>query len=328
MKEQLQALCPVKIFGNRLAWAAGKYLAVYNIDSKTIELDVNDCEGGHSDAIRAISFNHDGSMIATAGEDKRIVFWSLENSEWKPIQSFLHAKKIMTVDFESDSNDVVFGDKFGDFFRLKNMTEPEILFGHLAAVSSALMSNKRSLLVSADRDEKIRITQFPKYWNISSFLFGHKRYISGLSFFNAHETEIVSAGADGLVFLWDISNPDAPKKVWSVQLPEGPINSIAVKGEGEIYVLRADEPAVVTRIMDGKIVDAVELHADAQTVFTTPDGSLAFVDSKSHIRFLDEQQVRLAKDVDGVPISLMKFVHHENVDSGEFEDRKRQKTSE
>jgi WD40 repeat protein len=234
----------------------------------------------------------------------------------------------MTVDFESATNDVVFGDKFGDFFRLKNMTETEILFGHLAAVSSALMSNKRSLLVSADRDEKIRIAQFPKYWNISSFLFGHKRYISCLSFFNAHQTEVVSAGADGLIVLWDISDPEAPKEMWSVQLPEGPINSIAVTGEGEVYVLRAYEPAILTRITDGRIANTIQLHVDAQTVFTGPKGRIGLVDTKSHIRFLDEESVRLSKDVDGVPISLMKFVHHENVESGEFEDRKRPKISE
>ena len=323
---QQQALCPIRSYGNRLAWAAGQFLVVYDLETKSFEFDgsATPVEGGHSDAIRGIAFSQDGSVIASAGEDKRIVFWSQTGGSWKPVGSYLHAKKIMTIEFESEFS-VIFGDKFGDFFRLKNMTDSEILFGHLAAVSCSVMSQKRSLLVSADRDEKIRITQFPKVWNIASFLFGHKRYISCLAFFNQEETRVVSAGADGLVILWDISDPNAPSQVWTATVPEGPVNSVSVRPDGEVLILRSDEPSVAITVRDGQVTGKIDLGTQSQTLFNTQNGSLGFVDDNSHIGFVDGSSVHISRDVAGVPISLMKFVHHENLESGEFEDRKRQR---
>jgi hypothetical protein len=325
---QDQAYCPVKVFGNKIAWAAANHLVIYNIVDKSFELNVDATStGGHTDAIRGIAFSPDGSRIATVGEDKRVIFWASTNGNlWSVEYSFLHNKKLMTVDFLNESGELIFGDKFGDIFKLNVGNErAEILYGHLAAVTAGLWSRSRNLYVSADRDEKIRITEFPKYWNISSFLFGHKRYVSSLCFFDAAETKLVSAGADGLIALWDLSQIADPKRVWFCQLGDGPINSVAVR-DNEVFVVRTDEPDRIVRIRDGVVVNEEQLSEKAQTLLSPAGRAMGFIDYNSHLRFMDGENLFIAENIPGVPVTLMKFVHHENLDGEEYGERKRKKS--
>ena len=327
MKES-QYLCPVKVYKNQyIAWAAATQLVVFNIESSLLELDV-DCDG-HSDAIRSIAFHPDGSMVVTAGEDKKVFLWRRTDTfRWEIACTFLHAKKIMSVEFLNDS-EIIFGDKFGDFFKISLQSnqfgESELMFGHLAAVSAAIYSRSRSLLVSADRDEKIRLTQFPKYWNIGSFLFGHRRYVSALSFTDPDEHTLVSAGADGVVALWDIANTNDPKQVWSLQLEEGSINAMAVTADGEVLAIRTEDPSKILRIRNGVVHGQYDVAREAQAVVALANGAVAVVDDMSHLCFIEGQTVKISKDVAGLPVSLMKFVHHENLDGNEYGERKRQK---
>ena len=249
LSRQQTYLCPIVESGSLIAWAAGKCLVVYCRDTQKFQVDVPEEDPHHNEAIRSISFNKRGDKIATAGDDKKVIIWSRDaaESKWEPSFTYMHSKKIMTVHFDSLDNNVIFGDKFGEFFNLSSSSgEPaNLLFGHLAAVSASLFSDKRRLLISADRDEKIRITNYPHVWNIESFLFGHRKYVCALSWFDQDtQTRLVSAGADGQVILWDISNESSPRIVWSVSLGEGgPINSFCVdETKRVVLVLRSQFP--------------------------------------------------------------------------------------
>jgi WD40 repeat protein len=311
-----------------VAWAANNQLVIYNLESKKLELDVDSQDAGHSDTIRSLAFSPRGDKIVTAGEDKKVFVWERTSEGWKIACMHLHAKKIMSVEFLSNT-EIIFGDKFGDFFKIlisnNSLGTPELMFGHLAAVSAALHSKSRSLLISADRDEKIRLTEFPKFWNVASFLFGHRRYVSGLCFYNAEETKLVSAGADGLVALWDISDIQSPRQLWSLQLEDGPVNSMTVKSDGEVLLVRTDDAKNILHIHDGVVVESTSVDRDIQSVIGLPNNQTAVVDDMSNFLILDREHVKIAKEIPGVPVSLMKFVHHENLDGAEYGERKRQK---
>ena len=249
--------------------------------------------------------------------------------EWTPSRVFAHKKKVMAVEITA-SGSVIFADKFGDFFRLRDTSgiaagskaagsdseddvdgETELLFGHLAAVSTAIYSPARDMLVSADRDEKIRLTRFPKVWNIESFLFGHKRYVSSLAWFGADG--LVSAGADGMIVLWDIENSQSPRQVWSICVGDGPVNSMAV-ADDKVLIIKADEPNKLVTIVNGEIVDTCTLPCEVQSVHVLPNARVALIDKSSHLMWFNGDRVPIAADVPGVPITLMKVVHHENFD--------------
>lgn len=61
-----------------------------------------------------------------------------------------------------------------------------------------------SLLISCDRDEKIRLTRYPKSHLIYGFCLGHKSFVSRICIPEFNHQVLVSGGGDDELFLWDI----------------------------------------------------------------------------------------------------------------------------
>ena len=346
--EILQFHCPVAVHGSRVAWAAGKNLVIYDFGVKKIERDLSETK--HTDTIRAIAFSKDGEMVATAGEDKRVVVQGTSGE----VKEFLHGKKIMAVHVD-DSGVVLFGDKFGDFYRMRQGSEAEappehmkemndeddedndeetskaieLMFGHISAISMSLYSSKRKLLVSADRDEKIRIARYPRADIIESFLLKHRRYVSHLVWGNDDHTILVSGGADGQIIEWDISDCGHPKivRVHHVGEDETGFHTVACDS-GKIYFVTVDDAKNLC-VIDGDEVRKWTMPFEIQSVKSV-EGRLIAIDSNSHMHVVNsttgevEETVKLSKDVPGLPISYLKLVHHENL-NGEERDSKRKK---
>lgn len=59
-------------------------------------------------------------------------------------------------------------------------------------------------MVTCDRDEKIRVSNYPNLYDVHSFCMGHKKLISRLSVavFEGHDY-LISGSADGTLRLWD-----------------------------------------------------------------------------------------------------------------------------
>ena len=332
-----QSWCPVTSHGDCVAWAADRTLIIYNTNSSRFESqEIARFEDSaahaenthahtkpHTDTIRAISFSPDGGSIASAGEDKRVLVWTRNSSKdlWTCSSEYLHSKRIMAVQFDKTGN-LFFADKFGEFFLLKQ-NQISLMFGHLSAVSSVLYSGARNLLVSADRDEKIRLAQYPSVEHIQSFLFGHRRYVCQMTFIGKDHLELVSAGADGRVIHWDIRDPCTPKKMFEVEFPSGPINSV-VATDGAVLVVRSEDADKLFFVKNGAIAEERSLDFSVQAMHVLSNGAVVCVDSNSHLRWLDGGgEVRLPADVPGVAVSLMKVVHHENDEEGILFKKKR-----
>lgn len=75
----------------------------------------------------------------------------------------------------------------------------------------------KDLLLTADRDEKIRISRFPESYVIEGYLLGHTEYISALATAKTEEglALAVSCGGDMTIRLWDIS---ALEELFTLQL--------------------------------------------------------------------------------------------------------------
>jgi WD40 repeat protein len=337
-----QAHCPI-VFdarSGRLAWAASSELVVVNWSDRLI-VPTTSC---HTDTIRAITFAND--TIVTAGEDKRLVVWSADSTgKLTPISQYTHGKKLMVVFADSEGH-IGFGDKFGEFYRFKNGVPQnamedsdsesessadrltEQLFGHLSAATVGVIS--RNIIITADRDEKIRIARYPRADIIESFLFGHRRYVSQLVWANDEHTQLVSAAADGVVMMWDLTSVSVPKKIWSVSLTETartecPINTVAVGGsERRVFVVRSEQPRTVLQISSGELIGKIEVGFEIQSLWVSPEGIWFAVDSNSHLRCVTGGAVGVAlpKDIPGVPISYLKAVHHENIAEGGAPNKK------
>lgn len=70
-------------------------------------------------------------------------------------------------------------EKTGDLFKISPSGQSEFLLGHLFTFSDVQFvvnkqSNQIRYIISADRDEKIRISNYPETYDIERFCFGHK----------------------------------------------------------------------------------------------------------------------------------------------------------
>jgi WD40 repeat protein len=235
---------------------------------------------------------------------------------------------------------ILFGDKFGDFFRLKNRedevqpsmpgdassedadvvsNEVELVYGHIGAVTACLYSDKRHLFLSADRDEKIRVAKYPRADIIESFLMYHKRYVSHLVLANPEHTALVSGGADGRLVRWDLADPDTPKMVESYTV-SGAFHTVTVGKDGDIYFVTTDNATEVGKINSDRCIEKIKMPFEIQSLAYIEDRDvIVAVDSNSHLHFfgsIADDSVKLPTDIPGIPVSLLKLVHHENLKDG------------
>ncbi len=76
-----------------------------------------------------------------------------------------------------------------------------LLLGHTASMLTGLyLSN--SVLLTADRDEKIRISSFPQTYIIEGFLMGHEAYITSIDV--TTNGLVVTSGGDCTIRLWNL----------------------------------------------------------------------------------------------------------------------------
>jgi hypothetical protein len=97
------------------------------------------------------------------------------------------------------------GDKSCDVYlyslRSESLSEGRLLLGHVSLLLDMQLSADQQFLATCDRDEKIRISQFPSAHQIQSYCLGHREFVTSCVFVD-HE-RLVSSSGDGSVACWD-----------------------------------------------------------------------------------------------------------------------------
>ncbi|KAF1898338.1 hypothetical protein Lal_00033105 [Lupinus albus] len=125
----------------------------------------------HKDSIRAIRFSANGKLFVSAGDDKTLKIWS--PISWRCIFTLSSEKRISAVAISNDESYVCFADKFGvvwvvditgfDANQPLLYKKPTPLLSHYCSIITSLeFSPDDRFILSADRDFKIRVTNFPK----------------------------------------------------------------------------------------------------------------------------------------------------------------------
>lgn len=90
----------------------------------------------------------------------------------------------------------------------------ELLLGHVSMLTDVVYakSNGRSYIITADRDEHIRISRGPPQAHIiEGFCFGHEAFISRLCL--TPSGLLVSGGGDDYLYVWDWQNCALKEKI-------------------------------------------------------------------------------------------------------------------
>lgn len=105
--------------------------------------------------------------------------------------------------FTPDDNLIV-ADKFGCVFMfpMDDDTAGCLLLGHFSLICD--MEINEDYIITADRDEKIRVSRRKTPYVIESFCLGHSQFVSRLSWIDDYQ-KLVSGGGDMKLMVWDVT---------------------------------------------------------------------------------------------------------------------------
>ncbi len=122
------------------------------------------------------------NMFAAASNDKTVFVWNFTTGTL--LAKCTMKKKVSCVTFSNDGTEILFADKFGDVYsspidqtKTDVTMQPELRLGHISLLTDMFITRDGKYIVTSDRDEKVRITQYPETYIIQSFLLGHKEAV-------------------------------------------------------------------------------------------------------------------------------------------------------
>ncbi|KAJ3191623.1 WD repeat-containing protein 4 [Irineochytrium annulatum] len=179
--------------------------------------------------IRAVAIQ--GERMITASDDKLLKVWDMRT--WKLESTRDAFKRVNAIRFSPDGSKFLVGDKFGDVYSYHvDATVPgfHLMLGHVSIITDMDFSVDGGLIITADRDEKVRVTKYPHTFEVQSFCLGHKqlsamtnrccestpeltnqnayRFVSSISHYPGAPNQLISGGGDPHLLVWDILTGD------------------------------------------------------------------------------------------------------------------------
>lgn len=234
--------------------------------------------GSHSGFIRLMAIHQQKiestgqtrSLLISTGEDKLLNTWELP--ELKLLQSRALSKRATALLISPNGKNIVIGDKSGDIYNLpiegsENLilasdpdedpkettpektpkdqpTKPTITLapigGHVSILTSLtfIPIQPTPLLVSADRDEHVRLSRYPNAWSIESYLLGHQRFVGALLWVPGNSGQsgvLLSGGGDDDIYVWDVKEAKLKQKISVKGLSAG----LKVQPEKEAWFIKS-----------------------------------------------------------------------------------------
>lgn len=154
-------------------------------------------------------------LIASTDNDKSIVIFEIHYDNPDTFLSLVKRqvtpKRPCATTTTIDDEAVIVADKFGDVFSIeidekaKSDGELEPILGHVSMLSDVEVAKHgdKHFILTGDRDEHIRISNYPKSYVIKNFLFGHKEFVSSLHVPYFNEKILITGGGDDFICVWD-----------------------------------------------------------------------------------------------------------------------------
>ncbi|XP_027879020.1 tRNA (guanine-N(7)-)-methyltransferase non-catalytic subunit wdr4 isoform X2 [Xiphophorus couchianus] len=176
-----------------------------------IAKDVNSSDASEdtgSDTVLAFAVSSSGKLMAITDDTKRLILFQCEPS-WHCISIRWVIRRCTSLVFSPAEDELLVADKSGDVYSF-SVVEPEkdgeLKMGHLSMLLAVTISADDQYIITADRDEKIRVSHRRSPYNIQSYCLGHHQFVSTLEIPKGHPHWLLSGSGDGTVKLWEFES--------------------------------------------------------------------------------------------------------------------------
>jgi WD40 repeat protein len=235
----------------------------------------------HDGAIRAVAFSSDGHHLATGGDDRRVVLWTLKPGKVSHTLLGSHDQTVNAVLFSShDGEERLVSTSIDHTARLWNPDTGELLmlFGHDGPVIDAGFVDSLSGtkgqggegLVTVAGDRTVRLWRTRPDKPIAYPLAGHRNHVWHVSFrshdhgrdgdlANEHRLQLLTTSYDGMVRLWTLDiDPVVPGEDFrylrerihppaTVEIPAGVVKGRVDPVRYAAFANRSDRLVTATR---------------------------------------------------------------------------------
>jgi WD40 repeat protein len=179
----------------------------------------------------------DHRFVAVSNDTKKLTVWDtragradgswvclLERETSKKLNALRFVRRYHGVEAGSGSIGLVVADRMGDVYLFhiaydladaagaegpRTDASTDFLAGHLSTVTAMDFTADESFMITAERDEKIRVSHFPNSYNIESFCLGHTCHVSALAVATVEQGGaaiplLLSGAVDGSLKLWSL----------------------------------------------------------------------------------------------------------------------------
>ena len=172
--------------------------------------------------IRHVAISPDEQYLAALTDSKHLLVYS--TSSLDQLSSRQLSKRGARLSF-SPAGDVIVTDKVGDVYLYplepRSISEAhrpstgiltadpsrnidaDLLLGHVSLISTHLLTPEGKWIITADRDEHIRISRFPQSYIIERYLFGSENFVSALQIPSTKPEWLISGGGETSLRVWD-----------------------------------------------------------------------------------------------------------------------------
>jgi len=195
--------------------------------------------------VRLIAVSPDNTHAATISDDKTLRTYSL--FPFSLLSTRQASKRCSALSFASPS-DIITSDKVGDVYRYpleprategprptvtEIATDPsknpdaDLVLGHVSVITAHVLTPDGKRIITADRDEHIRVSRYPKAYVIDKYLFGSNGFVSALHIPQNKPEVLISGGGENALRMWDWSSGKQLGSVgiWEAILPHRRVRS-------------------------------------------------------------------------------------------------------
>eukprot|EP00124_Ichthyophonus_hoferi_P000151 Ihof_evm15s5 gene=Ihof_evmTU15s5 len=173
---------------------------------KKAKLEGDQEEDENEDGSRAllyVVFSPKGDRLATVDGMKCMCVW--DTNTWTCIGTSMATRRPSRMIFSADGETLFVADKAGDVysFCVADMAQPmKLVLGILTMLMDVVVTSNGKYIITADRDDKARISAYPNTYNIQSFCLGHTNMVTSLCLPEHQSDLLVTGSGDGSIRVW------------------------------------------------------------------------------------------------------------------------------